>query len=68
MIVASPLGLITKIGEAEADKEKDVDYLSSIEVLLLACYHLSYKVKHAHTEVYAYWLLMEGVLVIAMQN
>ncbi|KAK1420515.1 hypothetical protein QVD17_22178 [Tagetes erecta] len=35
MIVASPLGLITKIGEAEAEKEKDVDYLSSIEVLII---------------------------------
>ncbi|XP_019054025.1 PREDICTED: U3 small nucleolar RNA-associated protein 25 isoform X2 [Nelumbo nucifera] len=31
MIIASPLGLITKIGEAEVEKEKDVDYLSSIE-------------------------------------
>jgi len=35
MIVASPLGLVTKIGEAEAEKEKDVDYLSSIEVLII---------------------------------
>ncbi|KAL8115299.1 protein NUCLEOLAR FACTOR 1 isoform X1 [Apium graveolens] len=35
MIVASPLGLVTKIGEAEIDKEKDTDYLSSIEVLLI---------------------------------
>ncbi|XAR60244.1 hypothetical protein NMG60_11033522 [Bertholletia excelsa] len=35
MIVASPLGLITKIGEAEREKEKDVDYLSSIEVLII---------------------------------
>ncbi|CAL9749080.1 unnamed protein product [Musa acuminata subsp. burmannicoides] len=35
IIVASPLGLITKIGEAEVDKEKDVDYLSSIEVLII---------------------------------
>ncbi|CAH1449466.1 unnamed protein product [Lactuca virosa] len=35
MIVASPLGLITKIGEAELEKEKDVDYLSSIEVLIV---------------------------------
>ncbi|XP_021758157.1 U3 small nucleolar RNA-associated protein 25-like [Chenopodium quinoa] len=35
MIVASPLGLITKIGEAEANKEKDVDYLSSIEILVV---------------------------------
>ncbi|KAK1289867.1 hypothetical protein QJS10_CPB18g00060 [Acorus calamus] len=35
IIVASPLGLITKIGEAEVDKEKDMDYLSSIEVLII---------------------------------
>ncbi|GKB30199.1 U3 small nucleolar RNA-associated protein 25 isoform X1, partial [Tanacetum coccineum] len=35
MIVASPLRLITKIGKAEANKEKDVDYLSSIEVLIV---------------------------------
>lgn len=35
MIVASPLGLITKIGEAEREKEKDVDYLSSIEILII---------------------------------
>ncbi|XP_038983938.1 U3 small nucleolar RNA-associated protein 25 isoform X2 [Phoenix dactylifera] len=35
IIVASPLGLITKIGEAEVEKEKDVDYLSSIEVLII---------------------------------
>ncbi|KAJ8500014.1 hypothetical protein OPV22_010566 [Ensete ventricosum] len=35
IIVASPLGLITKIGEAEVDKGKDVDYLSSIEVLII---------------------------------
>ncbi|XP_077245299.1 U3 small nucleolar RNA-associated protein [Tasmannia lanceolata] len=35
MIVASPLGLITKIGEAEMEKEKDVAFLSSIEVLVI---------------------------------
>ncbi|PKA55224.1 hypothetical protein AXF42_Ash003861 [Apostasia shenzhenica] len=35
IIIASPLGLITKIGEAEIDKEKDVDYLSSIELLII---------------------------------
>ncbi|KAH7842911.1 hypothetical protein Vadar_010508 [Vaccinium darrowii] len=35
MIVASPLGLVTKIGEAEVEKEKDVDYLSSVEVLII---------------------------------
>ncbi|CAO2824560.1 unnamed protein product [Amaranthus hypochondriacus] len=35
MIVSSPLGLITKIGEAEVNKEKDVDYLSSIEILIV---------------------------------
>ncbi|XP_074307708.1 protein NUCLEOLAR FACTOR 1-like isoform X2 [Silene latifolia] len=35
IIIASPLGLITKIGEAEASKGKDVDYLSSIEILVV---------------------------------
>ncbi|XP_022135100.1 U3 small nucleolar RNA-associated protein 25 [Momordica charantia] len=35
IIVASPLGLITKLGETEKNKEKDVDYLSSIEVLII---------------------------------
>ncbi|KAL6585611.1 hypothetical protein OROMI_002255 [Orobanche minor] len=35
IIVASPLGLITKIGEAEVEKEKDVDYFSSIEILII---------------------------------
>lgn len=35
IIVASPLGLITKLGEIEKNKEKDVDYLSSIEVLII---------------------------------
>ncbi|KAF9618611.1 hypothetical protein IFM89_002306 [Coptis chinensis] len=35
MIIASPLGIVTKIGQAEFDKEKDVDYLSSIEVLIV---------------------------------
>ncbi|KAG0502594.1 hypothetical protein HPP92_002666 [Vanilla planifolia] len=35
VIVASPLGLITKIAEAEVEKEKDFDYLSSIEVLVI---------------------------------
>ncbi|XP_042498981.1 U3 small nucleolar RNA-associated protein 25 [Macadamia integrifolia] len=35
MIVASPLALITKIGEAEIVKDKDIDYLSSIEVLII---------------------------------
>ncbi|KAL9150355.1 hypothetical protein ABFS82_12G163000 [Erythranthe guttata] len=35
VIVASPLGLISKIGDAEVDKEKDVDYLSSIEILII---------------------------------
>ncbi|KAI7752589.1 hypothetical protein M8C21_018611 [Ambrosia artemisiifolia] len=35
MIVASPLNLIHKIEEAEVEKEKDVDYLSSIEVLII---------------------------------
>ncbi|CAH9091512.1 unnamed protein product [Cuscuta epithymum] len=35
MIIASPLGLTTKIHEAERRKDKDVDYLSSIEVLII---------------------------------
>ncbi|KAJ0984163.1 hypothetical protein J5N97_002519 [Dioscorea zingiberensis] len=35
VILASPLGLVTKIGEAEIEKDKDVDYLSSIEVLIV---------------------------------
>ncbi|XP_074289527.1 protein NUCLEOLAR FACTOR 1-like [Silene latifolia] len=35
IIIASPLGLITKIGAAEASKGKDVDYLSSIEILVV---------------------------------
>lgn len=35
IIIASPLGLATKIGAAEFDKDKDVDYLSSIEVLII---------------------------------
>ncbi|GFQ03003.1 U3 small nucleolar RNA-associated protein 25 [Phtheirospermum japonicum] len=35
VLVASPLGLITKIGETEVVKEKDVDYLSSIEILII---------------------------------
>ncbi|CAM8916611.1 unnamed protein product [Rhodiola kirilowii] len=32
LIIASPLRLVDKIAEAVADKEKDVDYLSSVEV------------------------------------
>ncbi|VVA91685.1 unnamed protein product [Arabis nemorensis] len=35
MIIASPLRLHLEIGKAEEDKEKDVDYLSSIEVLVI---------------------------------
>ncbi|MQL72391.1 hypothetical protein Taro_004767 [Colocasia esculenta] len=35
MIVASPLGLSKKIAETTKEKEKDVDYLSSIEVLII---------------------------------
>lgn len=35
LIVASPLGLITRIGEAEQEKSKDVDFLSSIEILVI---------------------------------
>lgn len=37
IIVASPVGLITKIGEAESEKNKDVDFLSSIEILVIDC-------------------------------
>lgn len=35
IIVASPLGLTTKLGQIDRDKSKDVDYLSSIEVLVI---------------------------------
>lgn len=35
IILASPLGLKMKIEAAEVDKDKDVDYLSSIEVLII---------------------------------
>ncbi|XP_010539417.1 PREDICTED: U3 small nucleolar RNA-associated protein 25 [Tarenaya hassleriana] len=35
MIIASPLKLHMAIGQAEEDKERDVDYLSSIEVLII---------------------------------
>ncbi|CAM8913404.1 unnamed protein product [Rhodiola kirilowii] len=35
LIIASPLRLVNKIAEAEADKEKDVDYLSSVEVFII---------------------------------
>ncbi|XP_072954074.1 protein NUCLEOLAR FACTOR 1 isoform X2 [Typha angustifolia] len=35
IIVASPLGLVTKIGKSEFEKEKDIDYLSSIEMLII---------------------------------
>lgn len=35
MIIASPLGLITRIGEAESEKDKDVDFLSSIEIMVI---------------------------------
>nr|POE48249.1 digestive organ expansion factor like [Quercus suber] len=35
VIVASPVRLIAKISEAKTFKEKDVDYLSSIEVLII---------------------------------
>ncbi|KAK4797770.1 hypothetical protein SAY86_030096 [Trapa natans] len=53
MIVASPLGLITKFGEAEVEKEKDVDYLSSIEVLI---------VDHADVIVMQNWSHVETVV------
>ncbi|KAJ6327818.1 hypothetical protein OIU78_014640 [Salix suchowensis] len=35
LIVASPLALLKKIEESKRDKEKNVDYLSSIEVLII---------------------------------
>ncbi|GAB2275258.1 hypothetical protein Dimus_010018 [Dionaea muscipula] len=35
LIVASPLGLFKKLELAEKEKEKDVDYLSSIEILVI---------------------------------
>ncbi|RID51819.1 hypothetical protein BRARA_H02459 [Brassica rapa] len=35
MIIASPLKLHMAIGQAEENKERDVDYLSSIEVLII---------------------------------
>ncbi|GAQ80028.1 protein with digestive organ expansion factor domain [Klebsormidium nitens] len=35
VIVASPLGLTTRIAEAEGDKDADVDFLSSIEIVLV---------------------------------
>ncbi|KAH7544699.1 hypothetical protein FEM48_Zijuj01G0013400 [Ziziphus jujuba var. spinosa] len=35
IIVASAVGLLSKIGAADKNKEKDVDYLSSIEVLII---------------------------------
>ncbi|XP_048433046.1 U3 small nucleolar RNA-associated protein 25, partial [Pyrus x bretschneideri] len=35
IIVASSVGLLKKIDEAKLNKEKDVDYLSSIEVLVI---------------------------------
>ncbi|XP_010464491.1 PREDICTED: U3 small nucleolar RNA-associated protein 25-like [Camelina sativa] len=35
MIIASPLGIVTAIGKKEDKKEQDVDYLSSIEVLVI---------------------------------
>ncbi|KMZ69897.1 U3 small nucleolar RNA-associated protein 25 [Zostera marina] len=35
LIVASPVQLVQEIGKAEAEKGKDVDYLSSIELLII---------------------------------
>ncbi|GAB2242883.1 hypothetical protein Droror1_Dr00019658 [Drosera rotundifolia] len=35
LIVASPVGLYKKLELAEKDKQKDVDYLSSIEILVI---------------------------------
>ncbi|CAM6111222.1 unnamed protein product [Calypogeia fissa] len=35
IIIASPVGLITRIGEAEMEKGKDIDFLSSIEIAVI---------------------------------
>uniref|UniRef100_A0A1J3JND1 Digestive organ expansion factor-like protein n=1 Tax=Noccaea caerulescens TaxID=107243 RepID=A0A1J3JND1_NOCCA len=35
MIIASPMGLLLAIADAEENKERDVDYLSSIEILVI---------------------------------
>ncbi|CAI5967399.1 unnamed protein product [Closterium sp. NIES-64] len=35
IIVASPIGLVTKLGEAMEDSEKDMDFLSSIEIVIV---------------------------------
>ncbi|KAJ7515805.1 hypothetical protein O6H91_22G028600 [Diphasiastrum complanatum] len=35
IIIASPIGLITRISEAENVKDKDIDFLSSIEIVVM---------------------------------
>ncbi|KAL2612430.1 hypothetical protein R1flu_024122 [Riccia fluitans] len=35
LIVASPIGIITRIGEAETEKAKEIDFLSSIEIAVV---------------------------------
>eukprot|EP00271_Cylindrocystis_brebissonii_P008120 TRINITY_DN22147_c0_g1_i1.p1 TRINITY_DN22147_c0_g1~~TRINITY_DN22147_c0_g1_i1.p1 ORF type:complete len:1006 (+),score=304.02 TRINITY_DN22147_c0_g1_i1:100-3117(+) len=35
IIIASPIGLVTRIGEAKSEKDKDVDFLSSIEIVVV---------------------------------
>lgn len=48
IIVASPLGLVNKIEAAQINKEKDVDYLSSIEVLIVDYADVIYMQNWAH--------------------
>ncbi|KAL3683520.1 hypothetical protein R1sor_001542 [Riccia sorocarpa] len=35
LIIASPIGLVTRIGEAETEKAKEIDFLSSIEIAVV---------------------------------
>ncbi|KAG6543850.1 hypothetical protein Mapa_014690 [Marchantia paleacea] len=35
VIIASPVGLVTRIGEAESEKTKEIDFLSSIEIAVV---------------------------------
>lgn len=35
IIIASPIGLVTQIGEAKTENDKDVDFLSSIEIVVV---------------------------------
>ncbi|KAA0058233.1 U3 small nucleolar RNA-associated protein 25 isoform X2 [Cucumis melo var. makuwa] len=71
IIVASPLGLITKLGEIENNKEKDVDYLSSIEVLF-PCYCVAsfvlYLSLYEDYGSYEQVLIIDHADIIAMQN